>query len=312
MTKSSTYILLIALLSILPGIHINAAADDSIPATREQIVIPPLFTYIEAPDSLPDLTAKANYLVKHFWDPMDFTLPAVGQIPLSHAFSVFVTPMRWADKEVTDAAVSSLLRSLSKNPTLLLQFTKAAEDNLYSANAPIWIDHAYIPFLKALTANKVIDKNRKARYTRQLAALQRCATGAQLPPFAFTLANGDKASINYTTPLTLIVFGNPSCVDCRMAKVKLQTSDLIESLLSQNKLALYYIVPDAEAEEGWDIELAAYPYKWINGAGEALDDIYDIRNTPTIYLLDAKGTILQKNQPVESIINAITELSTQQ
>lgn len=275
---------------------------------RTAIVIPPLFEYISAPDSLADINARSNYVVAHFWDPMDFSLNGVGQIPLNHAFAVYATPMRWADKEVVDESIKNLIEKLKKNPTLLLQFTKAAEDNLYSSSASVWIDDAYIPFLNALAADKKINVNRKARYIRQLESLQRSMKGKIFPLFAYTQANGDKESLKISTPLTLIEFGNPSCVDCRLAKIKLDSDSDLEKMVKEGKLAIYFIVPDAEAEEGWDIELASYPYSWHSGAGEALDDIYDIRNTPTFYLLDGNGTIIEKNQPTETMIQTILNI----
>lgn len=291
----------VMLLLMATMIWISAIGQDSI-ARKEPIVIPPLFQYIEAPDSLPDITSRANYLMDHFWDPMDFNVNTVGQIPLTHAFAVYATPMRWANKSNIDKSLNSLINKLQKHPVLLLQFTKAAEDNLYSASAPVWIDDAYLPFLKAVIGHKGIDNNRKAKYRRQYESLMRSMRGELMTSFGFTLADGNKSSLKFTTPLTLIEFGNPSCTDCRVSKVKLQTNPELEKLIEEGKVAMYFIVPDAESEEGWDIELASYPYKWHSGAGEGLDDIYDIRNSPTFYLLGSKGEILEKNLPVDKMI----------
>lgn len=302
--KLFRYIFSLIMLSVcLSGASQESAAEEG------PIRIPPLFEYISAPDTIADITGRSNYVITHFWDPMDFSQNAVGQIALNHAFGVYATPMRWADKEVIDQSVKALLKKLASNPTLLLQFTKAAEYHLYSENASVWIDDYYIPFLRAITTNKKLDDNRKAKYARQFAILESCKIGDKFKGFDFEKPNGDKASFAISAPLTLIEFGNPSCNDCRMAKLRLQTNSLIEQLVDDNKLVIYFIVPDAEAEEGWDVELASYPYKWKCGAGNALDDIFDIRNSPTLYLLDEKGTILEKNQPIEKIIDTIVNIN---
>ena len=91
------------------------------------IEIDPLFEYPMAPEELEGITAKSNYLIDHFWDPMDFkTKAAVDQNALNDAMNVYTAPLRWADKAKADAAVDGLIDKWSKNPKVLVQFSKAA------------------------------------------------------------------------------------------------------------------------------------------------------------------------------------------
>lgn len=131
----------------------TVAATDSA-AEAGPIVIAPLFEYPTAPDNLENLQKRADWLLENFWNPFDFTQSSVSQAALDHAFSVYVAPLRWADPKVVDAQISALVRTLSKYPPMLLQFTKAAENNLYSDKAPMWVDGAYMKFIDALMANK--------------------------------------------------------------------------------------------------------------------------------------------------------------
>jgi hypothetical protein len=218
---------------------------------------------------------------------------------------VYTTAMRWADQSVVDKSLDSLFKNLSKNTTLTFQFTKAAEESIYDPNAPVWIDEVYIKFLNTMLANKKISDVRKAKYKAQLITLQNSLKGQKLQPFTYQTVEKKTNKFETIAPFTLLEFGSPSCADCRLAKLKLETNSTISDLLEQGKLDIYFIVPDADSEDGWEYSLLNYPYNWRVGVGEALDEVYDIRTSPTLYLLDANGVILEKNLSIEEMINII-------
>lgn len=141
---------LTAIISICAAIASPACAS-----AQEIIEIDPLFQYPSAPEELSSIQDKSNYLVNHFWEPMDFKdKKAVDQNALNDAFKVYCVPMRWADKERALVSVDKLIEKISKNPTLLIQFTKAAEENLYSPRADVWIDEVYLRFLNAIVKTR--------------------------------------------------------------------------------------------------------------------------------------------------------------
>jgi thioredoxin-related protein len=274
-------------------------------AAQEQITVKALFEYPVAPDSLPDLQSRSNYIIENFWKPFDFKQKVVGQIPLDHAFSVYTMPMSWASSNIVDASVEQILKKLEKNPVLLYQFVKAAENNMYSGNSEIWIDDVYMKFLKAITSNKKISNLKKARYNMQKTQLENSMVGNKLGAFEYTNLNGDKIKFQPTAPLTLIEFGSPSCADCRMAKLKMDVNEEFGQLVKDGKVEVCFIVPDAESEDDWQTELASYPATWTVGAGEGLDEIFDMRSTPTLYLLDNTGTILRKHLSIAEMMDII-------
>ena len=57
----------------------------------ERMVIPPLFEYVVAPDELPDLRSRTDYLMDNFWSPFDFkNTKYVDQNALNHDFLLLV------------------------------------------------------------------------------------------------------------------------------------------------------------------------------------------------------------------------------
>lgn len=278
---------------------ISNAADSTARTTEIPsgvIVVEPLFEYPSAPESIEGLTEKSNYLMEHFWDPMDFkTKGAVDQNALNDAFSVYTVPLQWANKDLADKSVDKLISNLQKNPTLLYQFTKAAETNLYSDRARIWIDEVYVKFLDALIKNKKISKPRKLRYELQLNQLRNTMVGSTAPSFDFTNPVGNTETFRPGL-LTVIEFGDPTCDECRHAKLKMDTDVKFSDLVDKGLVNVLFIIPYPET--GWQTMLADYPKKWHVGASEAVADIYDLRNTPSIYVIGTDGKIIAKNVTV--------------
>lgn len=260
----------------------------------EVIEIEPLFEYPVAPEEIISLSDKSNWLMQHFWDNMDFKKKdAVNQSALNDAFRVFTLPMQWADKTEVDKAVDSMLSQLSKNPTLLLQFTKAAEESLYGQRAKIWIDEVYIKYLEAFLKNKKISDSRKIRYRRQLEQLKSSMIGQIAPSFNFTTPTGNPGKFQPIGVFTIIEFGDPDCDDCRFAKLKMETDVEFSELVDKGKVNVLFIIPNKN--EGWQDKLSGFSTKWHTGANEEIDDLMDLRTTPALYVIDEEGKIAAKN-----------------
>lgn len=311
MKRRYIFVILIVILSSWTSLAQGTGTAVTDTVARQTMYVTPLFEYPVAPDDLPDISARSNWLMEHFWDSMDFSQGAVSQVALNHAFKVYTVPMQWADRAIVHKSADALLARIKKNPTLLVQFTKAAEDNLYAPEAELWIDDVYLKFVDALLAGKKVPESRKTRYEYQRGPLARTLIGQPMPPVPYTAVTltGDTTAtaVQYTTPYNLIVFGDPTCPDCKLAKVHMETSPVIQRLIADGKLTLYYIVPDDESVENCYVWLASYPEMWKRGAGTALDETIDMRLTPTLYLVDGNGIILDKHLGAEVMIQRITQ-----
>lgn len=268
----------------------------------ETIYIDPLFEYPVAPDSISTLVGKSEYLVTHFWEPMDFkSKRAVDQNALNDAFMVFASPMRWADKSVSMKAVDNLFKKLQKNPVLTMQFTRAAEENLYGPRAIFWSDELYLRFVDNLLAAKKVPATRKERYRRQRQLIANSLEGKQAMPFRYTTPTGNPADYRPDGVITVIEFGDPECDDCRMAKLRMETDVTFTDLVDRGLVNVLFIIPDPD--EGWQTQLAGFSPKWHVGASDTVSDIYDMRSTPSIYVIGREGKILAKNIPYRQAMN---------
>lgn len=275
---------------------------------QEVIEIEPLFEYPTAPQELPTLEEKSDYLVEHFWDQMDFkSKSTVDQNALNDAFRVFSVPLRWSAKDKAVAATDKLIQSISKNPVLLLQFTKAAEENIYGPRAEVWVDEVYLKFLTALVKNKKVPAARKKKYEDQLKVLSNTTIGSKAPEFSFENVNGDKANYFPMATSTIIIFGNPKDTDWRITRLRMESNAALTDAVAKGKVNILFIVPDKM--DGWKNEVVNYSSKWTVGCGEDLKKIYDLRTMPSVYLISNEGNILLKNTPLETAISKVLELT---
>ena len=275
---------------------------------QEVIEIEPLFEYPSAPQELPTLEAKSDYLVEHFWDQMDFkSKSTVDQNALNDAFRVFSVPLRWASRDKAEAATEKLIQSISKNPVLLLQFTKAAEENIYGPRAEVWVDEVYLKFLNALIKNKKVSAQRKKKYEEQLKVLSNTTIGSRAPEFSFENVNGDKANYFPMATNTIIIFGNPKDTDWRITRLRMESNAALTEAISKGKVNILFIVPNKM--DGWKSEVVDYSSKWTVGCGENLNKIYDLRAMPSVYVIGHDGKILLKNTPLGTAISKILELT---
>ena len=267
----------------------------------------PLFEYPVAPEALSDFREKCNWLAENFWNPFDIKAKdAVDQSKLNHAFKVYATTIQFADKEKVTAAVDKMMKNLQKNPMLLYQITKAAEENIYGPRAEFWIDELYARILRAALVNKKFPKSKKARYELQLRQLEGTMVGNPPAKFDFVRSNGDQAQFFPMSTPTIIIFGDPDCNDCRMGKLKMQSNVLFSKAVTDGKINVLFIIPDPE--DGWQAKVADYPKNWTVGASDTVSDIYDIREIPEVYVIGSDGTVINKHINVLNAMNSALTL----
>lgn len=256
--------------------------------------VEPLFEYPIAPENLTEFTDKCDWLAENFWNPLDLkTKDAVDQGKLNHAFQVYATTIQYANKDKATAAVDKLMKSLQKNPMLLYQMTKAAEENIYGPRAEIWIDELYARILTSALANKKFPKTKRARYELQLKQLNGTMIGKRPAEFDFVRANGEPAKYFPMATPTIIIFGDPDCDDCRMGKLRMQSNVAFSKAVTDGKLNVLFIIPDPE--DGWQAKVADFPKNWTVGGSDTVSEIYDMREIPEVYVIGSDGNIVAKH-----------------
>ncbi len=269
--------------------------------------VDPLFEYPVAPEDLTNFNDKCNWLAENFWNPLDVKANgAVDQAKLNHAFKVYATTCQYADKDKVTVAVDKLMKSIQKNPTLLVQMTKAAEETIYGPRAEFWIDELYTKILASALTSKKFPEGKRARYSQQLKQLRNTMIGSEPARFDFVRANGEAAQYFPMATPTIIIFGDPDCDECRMGKLKMQSNVEFSKAVKDGKINVLFIIPDADA--GWEKKVIDFPSNWTVGASESVGDVYDIREVPEVYIIDSEGKVANKHIGVLQAMNAALQL----
>ena len=284
-----------------------APAPQEASARGETIYVEPIFEYPVAPESLTDLTERCDWQIEHFWEPLDIkSKKSVNQSALNHAFSVYTLCMDWATPAVVEKSTATLVKKISKNPGLLIQMIKAAEENLYGPRAPFWRDEVFSQWLRAGVECKKIDATRRQRYSNMLRRLEGSMIGRTAPSFDFETAEGSKGRYFPMSTPTILFFGDPDCIDCSRERLRLETDVTLSRLVDQGRANVVYIVTDPQSPS-WQTKVADISPKWAVGAAE-VDDIYDLRATPSIYVIDGEGKISAKLLPAREAAALLSDI----
>ena len=271
------------------------------------IEVAPLFEYPVAPDELESINDKCNYLVKNFWNNFNFKAKEpVDQYALNEAFQVYVTTFQFASEKEVEQSVDKLIKNISGNKILMLQFCKAAEENLYGPRADFWSDELYLKFLDAVIKDKKVPESRKTKYKTQASAIRSSAVGQTAPIFWFV--DKERASKRYfpmSTP-TLLIFGNPADTDWRLKRIRVESNFKLSEALDKGRVNIIYIVPGNI--EDWQINTDNYNPHWTVGQSDEVLTLYDLRLQPSIFLVGSDGKIIKKNLSIEDAVEELLNL----
>lgn len=295
-----------AMMSAL-ALHAQEPTDTVSKANDGVTYLDPLFEYPIAPEDISDFSGKCDWLAENFWNKFDTkTKNAVDQAKINHAFSTYATTCQYASKDKVSNAIDRIMKNLQKNPTLLVQFVKAAEESIYGSRAEVYIDELYVKILKNALSNKKFPKNRRARYESQLKQLEGSLVGGSPAVFDFTRPNGDAARFFPMGTPTILIFGNPGEVDSRINRIRMEAKVAFREAVDGGKINVLYIIPDKE--EGWESKFDGFPKNWTTGASDSINSLYDLRATPEVYVIGKEGKIVAKHQNALSAVEIALSL----
>lgn len=267
-----------------------------------------LFPYPNIPEILTNLDDRSNYLVSHFWDRCNLKSAFYSKDRFKQAFNDYIAIAPYAHRDTMNLSIEKLIKTVSKNPENMLILGEIAQETLYGDSAQFWSDELYLPFAKAVVQTKKISKVHKARFEYHVQVLEQSQVGMPAYNLKFTNEEGQKQNLkNFNAPYILLFINETDCDDCIMARARLATNIKIQQLIADSKLLIISINP-VDADNEWKEMITKYPVSWVKGAADDVDSYFDMRMTPSIYLLDQKHTILAKNIDINTLIATISRL----
>lgn len=251
--------------------------------------------------------SRADYLVRHYWENVDFadTTYLDHREVMEQAWVDYIDIMKLVPEETAISAIKQMYKDAGKKKKVFFYFTDLAEKYLYDPNSPMRNEELYIPVLDAMLESTVLDDTEKIlpKGRRELAEQNRL--GRQAEDFTYTLVSGKSGTLyGVKADYTLLFINNPGCHACEEGIKELKQAPAINKEFEAGNLKILSVYPDEDKEE-WERHLSDFPKEWINGYDKKLmikeKNLYDLKAIPTLYLLDKNKKVLLKDAAVGQI-----------
>lgn len=239
--------------------------------TATKLSVPTVPAMLTSPEQ------KAEFVVTHYWDNFNFsdtTLIAKTNYT-EQAFADFINLLGNVPVSLVEPGVKSLMNKAAADQAMYAHFMTLSEKYLYEPNSPFHNEDTYILFLQQVLGNSALDDVHKIRPRFQLELALKNRVGEKATDFEYTKENGSKARLYSATgnPLLLFFF-RPDCESCKATKEYIKNRHIDKSV------KIVFVNPDTDTH---------------------LDRIYDLRASPTLYLLDKDKNVLLKDAQIEQI-----------
>ena len=297
----------------------------SLPHTNRQ------FPSVTVPTQLQTPTERSEWLAEHYWDRFDFSDTTDIQITplLEQALSDYlyilriVSPARQAEglkallrKAETgykpDEAASSSTPTLSK--IFLNRLDELLEEYLAFSYSPMQDNEMYIAVLEYITQSDSWSEEEKIRPSILLELCLKNRKGTPAADFNYALADGRSSHLyDLSSPYVILLFYDPECAHCRQLIDQMRQSAILNEALEKHRLQLLTIYPYADTT-AWRAGLINLPTAWINSYNPAStilsDELYELKITPALYLLDSQKRVLVREgslQEIEQLLLSATQ-----
>ena len=113
---------------------------------------------------------------------------------------------------------------------------------------------------------------------------------------------------------TLLFFYDPDCTSCQEFERVFSEMPAFLDMQEKGILRVLAVYPD-DNEEEWLLKSSQMPHGWIVGWNKQGDirskTLYEIRATPTLFLLDKQKKVILKDATLEQIIRHLSAVYPQ-
>lgn len=259
----------------------------------------------EIPADLRQPQQRADFLVIHFWDNLDLADDSIiaDEPFMEQSFSDFASVLPIASPDSATVAINRLLAKASVKADAYKAVNKIAETYLYQPVSPVYNEELFIPFLRNMVESPLLTETDKARPEFLLKEAMKNRVGHTASDFEFLTLKGEKMHLTdvQSPSEILLIFFDPDCLHCKETMATIPYSADFYSKIKSGELKVVAVY--SGDEKGlWEAYGSTLPDTWIVGyePGAIYDEeLYALREFPTIYLLDKDFTVKAKNLQVE-------------
>jgi hypothetical protein len=260
-----------------------------------------------------------SYEIQHFWDGklLSDSTRIQSDTLTEHDLTDFITLFQNADTAAIRDAVSGLLTKTKSDISTYTKILDYAETHLYTTEATTYNEEYYYIFITEALNDNVLSDIDKIRYKFQKCEIEKNRIGSKGADFVYINSTGDAGTLYQfgdKSDFKLVIFYDPDCTNCAQTIAWLDSDTRIQSLIKSNRLSILAIYPDDDIEQ-WKAGQKKIPQNWTNGYSPngilAEDEIYTIRHTPTIYILNSNNIIVAKDIAIPQLDTWLTDVTTE-
>lgn len=265
------------------------------------------------PATLTDISQRFDYLAMHYWDnfPMSDTSYIDCSEVTEQALADYLCFLDEVSPRAAEQGLQTLLgKALTGNKQMYYHFSALLERYLYEPGSPVHNEERYIGVLRNIATLPGLSEADKYRPAWQLTMALKNRPGEKAAGFGYRLRDGRKGHLrDFRAAYTLLLFFNPDCPSCKEVAGQLQRFAPLTQALAVCRLRVLaiYAGQDTQLWEKYKDELPAEWHVGYNSPRDILSkELYDLRTTPTLYLLDTNKRVILKNTSVEAIAGYFT------
>ena len=269
----------------------------------------------DVPSSLRSPEARANYIVSHFWNALDFksdTLKTRNPNFMERNLANYLSLFPIADTTALVAAVETLVTNAGEDTQSLSVLVELVEKYLYEPESPFYDEEHFEIFLDAFLHAPVHEYERM-RLTAQWKLIRKNRPGTVAADFTYETPAGERMRMRETgkgKPL-LLLFYEPDCGHCMEVMEELKAMESLQAMVNRGELTVLAVFPGFDDLQIWRRTLGNLPSVWEAGFNDGAiytEDLYVTRRMPTLYLLDEHRRVIAKDLSPEQLAGLIDEM----
>lgn len=269
----------------------------------------------DVPSSLRTPALRANYIVTHFWDALDFktdTLNTRNPDFMERNLTNYLSLFPIADTATLVSAVNTLVADAGMDTRSLSVLVELVEKYLYEPESPVYNEAHYGIFLDAFLRAPVHEYERM-RLTAQHELIRKNRPGSVAADFTYETPKGERMRMCETgkgKPL-LLLFYEPDCGHCMEVMEELKAMESLNAMVEGGELTVLAVFPGFDDRETWLRTLGNLPSCWTLGYNNGTvhtESLYILRRLPALYLLDGHRRVIAKDLSPEQLAGRIDEM----
>ena len=281
-------------------------SSDSKIAMNNNTAVSQSFKMVEIPSVITDNDLRIKFLLNHFWDNLDLkdTIATANPANIQEPFRSYLNILASSDsKSATESIVNLAKKVKVSHIKIVACFLEIFEKSLYDPNSLYKNEEIYLAVVNEMKEGNNLPFELKEKLSFQSKNLNKNRINTKAANINFITSEGKLSSLyNVKSTYILLFFYQPDCHSCNLTVEQMKSSPVLLNSLDKIKIVAVYT---GNNEELWRNYNKSMSKEWIVGFDfkqEVVNNsIYDIRSSPSIYLLDSSKKILLKDVTFDNV-----------